>query len=174
MKKAILGVFAIGAMITIGMTADVFAAEIGNTVWNDRNKNHVQDAGEEGISGVRVKLYHGDEVDTDKTNSRGRYHFTDLDAGSYTITVAQETLPVGCYATYDRDGNKNGTYSDKYLQEDDSFTHADFGYYCPTEQQTVTRRISPATGAGDMAVVIALAIAAVAGSIVYFRLSRKA
>lgn len=151
----------------LGAAADTFAAAIGNTVWNDRNANGVHDPGEEGISDVRIKLYNGNDVETDRTNSRGRYKFKDLDAGHYTVTVAQETLPEGCYPTYDRDGNKNGTYSDKYLRDDDYFTHADFGYHCPVHASV--KRVSPATGTGSIAIVLALIVAIGVGVITYHR-----
>ncbi len=107
-----------------------FGAAIGNTVWHDRNANGVQDAGEEGIPGVKLKLYNGDKVKKDKTNAQGRYKFKNLDAGHYTVVVAQETLPKGCYATYDRDGNKDGWYKEKYLKKDQYYRHIDFGYRC--------------------------------------------
>ncbi|MFA5985872.1 MAG: SdrD B-like domain-containing protein [Parcubacteria group bacterium] len=159
-------------VIGMGIATQVHAATIGNTVWNDRNGNHVQDPGEEGIAGVRIKLYHGDDVDTDRTNSHGRYEFDDLEPGHYTVVVAQETLPRGCRATYDRDGNKNGTYSDKYLQEDDNFTHADFGYQC-TNTVAYVRRVSPVTGPGMVSVIIATAVAIAAGMYMYRRYTIK-
>lgn len=167
MNKHFYGVIAMSALMIIGFAAQVHAAEIGNTVWHDRNKNHVQDASEEGIADVRVKLYNGDEVETEKTNSRGRYKFTDLEPGQYTIEVAQETLPRGCYPTYDRDGNKNGKYADKYVSERDTFTHADFGYYCP--QADVSHKISPRTGAGTTVAVIAAAVAIAISLAIYHR-----
>ena len=69
MRSVILTAIAVCAItMTIGLTADVQAAEIGNTVWNDRNKNRVQDPGEEGITDVRLKLYNGDDVEKDTTN----------------------------------------------------------------------------------------------------------
>ena len=157
------------AVFAIGLAVDVQAGAIGNTVWNDHNKNGVQDPGEEGIAGVKVKLYNGNDVEDDKTNSQGRYKFKDLDAGHYTLIVAQETLPEGCYATYDRDGNKDGKYSDKYVQEDDYYTHADFGYYCPTHTFVSVGHVSPVTGPGTAAAIIALAIAVGAGLFIYKR-----
>lgn len=164
MKKCLFLALFVAFFVTIGYVDQAYAAEIGNTVWHDRNKNGKQDPNEEGIADVRVKLYNGNDVETDKTNARGRYKFSDLEPGSYTIVVAQETLPSGCYATYDRDGNKNGKY-EKYLTEDNSFTHADFGYYCPTSAQI--HKKSPATGSGVIVLVISLAIAFGAGLTAY-------
>jgi hypothetical protein len=168
MRKTHIGIAVIfSAVFAFGLVADVSAAAIGNTVWNDRNANGVHDPGEEGIADVRIKLYNGNDVEYDETNSRGRYKFKDLDAGHYTVVVAQETLPAGCYPTYDRDGNKNGRYSDKYLKKDDYFTHADFGYHCPTTSSASVGRTSPVTGPSVMVAIIALAIGAGIGLFVY-------
>lgn len=169
MKKMQGIITLICAICTLGVAVNVSAAEIGNTVWNDRNANGVQDAGEEGIAGVRVKLYNGNDVETDKTNSKGRYGFEDLDAGHYTLIVAQETLPEGCYATYDRDGKKDGKYSDKYLREGDDFTHADFGYNCTKKDYAVAGTYAPRTGVGSAAGIIALALASGTGLFFYKR-----
>ncbi len=166
MKKMQIMVIAFLAVFLLGVAGNTQAATIGNTVWNDQNKNGVQDPGESGISGVRIKLYNGNDVETDKTNSKGRYEFDDLDAGHYTLIVAQETLPNGCVATYDRDGKKDGKYSDKYLKVDDSYTHADFGYYCPTKV-VVTAQTSPVTGPGSTTATIATIIAVTMAMIAY-------
>lgn len=174
MKKVQIAIVAICAVFTMGFASQVDAdAAIGNTVWNDHNKNGIQDPGEPGIPGVKIKLYNGDDVEKDKTNSRGRYKFKDLDPGHYTIVVAQETLPEGCYATYDRDGNKNGRYSDKYLKDDDYYTHADFGYHCPTIAPANTNRVSPVTGPGVMTVILSIAAAFGVGAIVYKKRSQN-
>jgi len=173
MKKIQMVIVAICAITIIGVAGNVYAAAIGNTVWNDYNKNGVQDEGEEGISGVKIKLYNGNHVDTDVTNSQGRYKFKDLNVGHYDLIVAQETLPDGCYATYDRDGNNDGKYSDKYLSDDDYFTHADFGYHCPTKTYVVVGRTSPVTGPSTAIAIIALALAVGVALLIYKRKEEK-
>ncbi|PID52607.1 MAG: hypothetical protein CR972_01225 [Candidatus Moraniibacteriota bacterium] len=155
MHVAIVAIFI--TLFTSGLITDVSAAAIGNTVWNDHNKNGIQDPGEEGIAGVEIKLYNGDKVYRDTTNSRGRYKFKGFGEGHYDVIVAQETLPEGCYATHDRDGNNDGIYKDRYLEEDDYFTKADFGYYCPSHAPV--GHVSPVTGSGTAAVIIAFAVA---------------
>ncbi|PID51593.1 MAG: hypothetical protein CR954_01010 [Candidatus Moraniibacteriota bacterium] len=159
-NKVVITVVMVGGMC---FAQSAFGAAIGNTVWHDRNANGVQDAGEEGIPGVKLKLYNGDKVKKDKTNAQGRYKFKNLDAGHYTVVVAQETLPKGCYATYDRDGNKDGRYKEKYLKKDQYYRHIDFGYRCPDKKQVSlhTRTSSPKTGAGTIALVLALIVATV-------------
>lgn len=157
MKKIQIMAIVFFAVFLLSVAGNTQAATIGNTVWNDQNKNGVQDSGEAGISGVRIKLYNGNDVETDKTNSKGRYKFDDLDAGHYTLIVAQETLPHGCVATYDRDGDNDGKYSDKYLKINDSYTHADFGYYCSTKA-VVTAQTSPVTGPNSAVITITMMI----------------
>lgn len=50
--------------------------EIGNRVWRDTNNNGVQNAGENGIANVTVRLYQGSSlVGTAVTDSNGEYYF---------------------------------------------------------------------------------------------------
>jgi hypothetical protein len=63
------------------------AGQIGDFVWKDINGNGVQDAGEPGIGGLTVTLT-GPVVASTVTNGFGAYLFSDLPAGSYTVTVA--------------------------------------------------------------------------------------
>jgi protocatechuate 3,4-dioxygenase beta subunit len=63
-------------------------AKLGDTVWEDKNANGVQDAGEAGIGGVTVLLKDstGKLVQTTTTGTDGKYSFT-ADPGSYTVSV---------------------------------------------------------------------------------------
>lgn len=67
---------------------------IGDFVWNDLNKNGIQDAGEPGIAGVTVTLYDntGAAIRTTLTNNNGYYEFKDVPNGTYTIGIS---VPVG-------------------------------------------------------------------------------
>ena len=69
-------------------------ARIGDFIWNDLNKNGIQDPGEPGIAGVTVTLYNNSAVAirTTVTDNNGFYQFTDLPAGTYTLGI---TPPVG-------------------------------------------------------------------------------
>ena len=62
---------------------------IGNYVWNDLNKNGIQDCTEKGIAGVTVALSNGQSTLTD---ADGHYQFSGLCAGTYTVNV---TTPDG-------------------------------------------------------------------------------
>ncbi|MCW1968103.1 MAG: carboxypeptidase regulatory-like domain-containing protein [Anaerolineae bacterium] len=62
-------------------------ASLGDRVWDDRNKNGVQDLGEPGISGATVTLYdaEGNEIATTRTDSSGLYQFSNLPPGRYSV-----------------------------------------------------------------------------------------
>lgn len=65
-------------------------SSIGDFVWNDLNRNGIQDPGETGIGGVALDLYKDGETNpfkTTTTRSEGYYIFKDLDQGSYWIEV---------------------------------------------------------------------------------------
>lgn len=63
------------------------AGTIGDRVWNDTDRDGIQDAGENGISGVTVKLRNAANVviSTQVTNAAGNYLFTNLDPGVYSV-----------------------------------------------------------------------------------------
>jgi hypothetical protein len=147
---------------------------IGNFVWNDRNKNCVQDPGEEGISDVKLKLYNGNKVETDRTNSRGRYKFKELKKGTYKVVVAQETLPAGCYQVCDPDGTKMDGKTKVKIKGDEYNRKADFGYYCPSNAPVVASQTSPTTGPGAAAGTISFIAAALSAGYVRRRYAHDA
>ena len=69
-------------------------ASIGDRVWNDNNKNGLQDAGEPGVSGIEVKLFtqSGQLLSTMTTNSQGNYIFGNLRQRLYYL---QFSIPDG-------------------------------------------------------------------------------
>lgn len=77
------------------LDAGLFAnGSIGDKVWNDTNKNGIQDAGEDGLPGIVVKLYDCSDnfIAQTTTNANGNYYFSNLAPGSYYI---QFILPDG-------------------------------------------------------------------------------
>ncbi|HBO2457276.1 TPA: fibrinogen-binding adhesin SdrG C-terminal domain-containing protein, partial [Pseudomonas aeruginosa] len=59
---------------------------LGDYVWEDTNKNGIQDEDEHGIEGVEVSLTRPNgTVETTTTNSEGKYEFNDLQNGDYVI-----------------------------------------------------------------------------------------
>jgi hypothetical protein len=88
-----------------------FTATAGNFVWEDLNRNGLQDAGEGGISGVQVTLYrstdntigNGDDVavmDT-YTDTAGFYILNDIPvvANGSRYYIRFTRLPIGFYFT---------------------------------------------------------------------------
>jgi protocatechuate 3,4-dioxygenase beta subunit len=73
--------------LTIDAGMYVTPASLGDFVWNDVNKNGIQDAGEAGISGVTVNLYNSSStlVGTTTTDANGAYSFTNLTPGTYSV-----------------------------------------------------------------------------------------
>ena len=81
--------------------------QIGDFVWNDLNGNGCQDAGEPGISSVKVDLYAGcgvagTPVASMLTDANGHYLFSGLCPGTYTVSFnspagyTRTTANVGC------------------------------------------------------------------------------
>jgi hypothetical protein len=68
----------------------VGANGIGDFVWNDLNKDGIQQAGEPGIANVQMELYNsaGALISTTVTTGGGFYSFDNLPAGIFRIEVA--------------------------------------------------------------------------------------
>jgi hypothetical protein len=78
---------------------------ISGTVYNDLNGDGNFDPGEPGLVGVKVCLTPpGDPAGCTTTDAQGRYSFSNLTPGNYTVT---ETDPSGYTSTGDADGNGN-------------------------------------------------------------------
>lgn len=71
--------------------ADYVTAAIGDFVWEDLNRNGIQEAGEPGIAGVTVELYDCDDtfVASTTTDSDGFYLFDGLTPGDYYLVFVQ-------------------------------------------------------------------------------------
>ena len=117
------------APVTVG------GARIGDFVWRDWDGDGVQDAGEEGISGVGVQLWSdpngdgntsdGSLITSTTTGANGEYLFTGLAAGNYVVRIP--TPPAGSTQTFDPQGaiDNQGKVT---LAATDTFLAMDFGY----------------------------------------------
>ncbi|RVT95887.1 isopeptide-forming domain-containing fimbrial protein [Rhodovarius crocodyli] len=67
--------------------------KIGDTIWEDRNGNNIQDAADTPLANVTVKLLDGSNavIGTTTTDANGHYLFTDLKPGAYHIQVVPPT-----------------------------------------------------------------------------------
>ena len=117
-----------------GTTAEIlYAASIGDRVWNDLNGNGVQEAFEPGIAGVRVYVdSNGSGTYTvgepaAETAADGSYQIGSLLAGSCTARVDTVTLPAGMSQTYDLNGALDHAAA-VVLTSNQTRTDVDFGY----------------------------------------------
>ena len=98
--------------------APVAKASIGNYVWEDKDYDGVQDAGEKGINNVTVNLLSsaGAVLATTTTDINGAYAFTNLNPGDYKVQVV---TPSG-YFTTKKDIGGNTLTSDALDSDIDS------------------------------------------------------
>ena len=79
--------------------------QIGDRIWKDLNKNGIQDAGEEGFSGITVALYTCDggwlNIITE-TDANGKYLFKNLEPGNYKVAM---NIPDGWLLSPKNRGN---------------------------------------------------------------------
>lgn len=62
-------------------------SSLGDRVWDDKNRNGVQDPDEPGVAGVVAKLVdaQGEIIATTTTDAKGYYRFDDLEPGQYRV-----------------------------------------------------------------------------------------
>lgn len=92
----------------VDLDAGIFqpVASLGDFVWDDINKDGIQDQGEPGIGGVEVILSDcsGNFVASTNTLPDGSYGFGGLNPGDYKITVTMSSLPAGYVFTQQYSG----------------------------------------------------------------------
>lgn len=116
---------------------------IGDYVWHDRDLDGKQDSNEPGIPDVTVQLiYDGDVVSSTTTDNNGKYEFTNLAKGNYTVKIADSNFEEGgplnnWYATKqnqgsddtkDSDGDKTNHSANVAVNCEDDLT-IDFGFF---------------------------------------------
>ncbi|MFN8440445.1 MAG: SdrD B-like domain-containing protein [Caldilineaceae bacterium] len=77
---------------------------VGSLVWDDQDRNGIQDLGEPGVTSVQVSIFNADGtpakdmngnlVSSQLTNGSGHYSFTNLLPGSYYVQFDLTTLPA--------------------------------------------------------------------------------
>jgi uncharacterized repeat protein (TIGR01451 family) len=88
----------------IGKDAPVELGSLGDRVWLDNNKNGIQDSGELGVSGIKVRVLDANrkEIAHSQTDQNGNYIFKDLEPKEYMIEF---TTPAGYKVTKPNQGN---------------------------------------------------------------------
>ncbi|OBR63517.1 hypothetical protein A7K91_06060 [Paenibacillus oryzae] len=81
----------INSKTNVEVTAEnvIGSGRIGDYVWWDKNRNGLQDADEDGVAGITVKLFKDGDPDTaiatTTTDNDGKYLFDDLEPGDYYV-----------------------------------------------------------------------------------------
>ncbi|HDZ6111040.1 TPA: MSCRAMM family adhesin SdrD, partial [Staphylococcus aureus] len=105
---------------------------LGDYVWEDTNKNGIQDQDEKGISGVTVTLKdeNGNVLKTVTTDADGKYKFTDLDNGNYKVefTTPEGYTPNTVTSGSDIEKDSNGLTTTGVINGADNMT-LDSGFY---------------------------------------------
>ncbi|HDG2847798.1 TPA: MSCRAMM family adhesin SdrD, partial [Staphylococcus aureus] len=105
---------------------------LGDYVWEDTNKNGIQDQDEKGISGVTVTLKDesGNVLKTVTTDADGKYKFTDLDNGNYKVefTTPEGYTPTTVTSGSDIEKDSNGLTTTGVINGADNMT-LDSGFY---------------------------------------------
>jgi hypothetical protein len=130
-------------------TTNLVFSSLGDFVWVDANANGIQDAGEEGISGVTVQLWAacnvGTPISSMQTGANGEYLFSNLQPGTYVVKFI---LPDSyAFSPKDQGGN------DALDSDADRFTGCAGAVTLEVGQQnlTIDAGIYPLSSLGDQA-----------------------
>lgn len=111
-------------------------AQIGDFIWNDLNRNGVQDSGEPGIAGrsVALKDCNNNVISTTATDLNGYYHFIELLPGQYVVEVDTTdhmvaTAAQGNDTSMDSDIDANGLTTCITLNSFETNNDIDAGLY---------------------------------------------
>ncbi|QQJ53415.1 carboxypeptidase regulatory-like domain-containing protein [Staphylococcus pseudintermedius] len=111
--------------------------ELGDYVWIDQNNDGIQNQGEAAVKGVKVTLTKPDgSTMTTTTDEKGKYLFTGLENGEYTVTFSE--LPEGYVPTKTQAGgntelDSNGLESKVTINNANNYS-TDLGIVKPEPQ----------------------------------------
>ena len=114
--------------VNFGYIAD---NSLSGTVYRDDSRNGDQDGTEPGYSGVTVQLLDkdGQVIATTTTDANGKYSFSKLPDGTYSVKVVKDGELADTEQTEDPDANKDNASEPVTLGEDNpSKDNIDFGY----------------------------------------------
>ncbi|MEP7133556.1 MAG: SdrD B-like domain-containing protein [Chloroflexota bacterium] len=98
----------------VGEAAQSGTAQVEGYVWNDANRDGLQEAGEVGIENVTVNLYDSSNVlaDTTLTDPNGLYQFNSLTPGDYYVSFVR---PAGYLISPQGKGRDDAVDSDAHV-----------------------------------------------------------
>jgi SdrD B-like domain/Secretion system C-terminal sorting domain len=139
-KAIIINVFSGIAIQKDNLTIDAgykVDTQVGDFVWNDTNKDGIQDAGEVGIDNVTVRLVKASDntvIGTQTTTGGGKYLFTNLIADTYYIEFDKPGTNFNASPTVPNtaDGNDadaNGKTANFTLNKGDLNLDIDAGFF---------------------------------------------
>ncbi len=112
-------------------TADLPYA-LGDLVWNDTNRNGIQDEGESGIPNVKVSLFDdkGQIIATTTTNDKGQYYFSKVYNGTYKVKfeTPEGFVSTKKAGTSDESKDSNGLETTVVIKNSNDWT-IDSGFY---------------------------------------------
>jgi hypothetical protein len=118
---------------------ELINGSISGTIFMDGDNNGTQSVGEPGIPNVKVKLaadYNNDGVTDNNaqmvSDNNGKYRFTGLRTGKYTVTVDTTSFSSPMAPTFDADGVATPNRATVTLTAASTTKTMDFGYipYC--------------------------------------------
>jgi uncharacterized repeat protein (TIGR01451 family) len=126
---------------------------IGNWVWNDLNRNGIQDPGEPGLAGVSVELYNGltNALEaTTTTNSNGYYIFENLTPNFYYAKFIKPSgfqfspQYAGTNPAKDSDAFPvNGETANREYKSGTVYLDLDAGLYRESADLAITKTVKP-------------------------------
>ncbi|MCK4441847.1 MAG: hypothetical protein KAU90_07550, partial [Sulfurovaceae bacterium] len=92
--------------------SEINKACLGDKVWNDLNRNGIQNQDEPGIENIKVTLYANDcitALHTTKTDELGNYLFSNLEIGEYCVGFSNFPSEYNEYITTFKDEGQDDT-----------------------------------------------------------------
>jgi uncharacterized repeat protein (TIGR01451 family) len=99
------------SITVVAPICNIPVGSIGNFVFVDTNKDGKQDASEVGVNGVKVYLLNaaGAKIDSTITAGGGKYLFSNLPAGTYSVQFVKSSIPAIYSGFTTKDGITAGT-----------------------------------------------------------------
>lgn len=119
--------FSVGETMVSNIDGGFSLGQIGDFVFNDLNRNGIQDSGEQGFAGITLKLYReGVEIASTTTDGQGYYYFNHLLAGDYELRIVKPTMLQFSQANQGSDDGLDSDFEPMSLQIAHAFVSVEF------------------------------------------------